>query len=69
VEAKSALAEAMHTLQQTENKLKSMEAEFNRKHEEVEKLRLEVVEKAGSQTAVGCDNPKQLSLLEKQVSS
>ena len=76
VEAKSALAEAMRTLQQTEKKLKVMEEDFNKNHNELEKLRLEVVDKrpqkskseAGNQTAEGCDSSKQLSMLEKQVS-
>ena len=86
LEAKNALlAEAMHTLQQTENKLKVVEEDFNTKHEELEKLRLELVERkssesrkiseAGCQTAsvsAGCDSSsssKQLSILDQQVSS
>ena len=74
MEAKSALAEAMQTLQKTEKKLKAMETDFTKTHDELEKLRLEVVEKrpqiseASCQTAVGCDNSKQLPLLEQQVS-
>ena len=80
LEAKNALlAEAMNTLQQTEKKLKVVEEDFNRKHEELEKLRLELVERksppqiseAGCQTASsGCDSSssKQLSL-EQQVIS
>ena len=80
LEAKNALlAEAMNTLQQTEKKLKVVEGDFNKKHEELEKLRLELVERksppqiseAGCQTASsGCDSSssKQLSL-EQQVIS
>ena len=71
VEAKTALAQAMHALQQTEAKLKVMEEDFNRNHEELEKIssssstqrRPQLIE-AACQTATG---DSRLSLLEQQV--
>ena len=71
-----ALAEAMQTLQQTEAKLKAMEAEFNRKEAELEELRQhqgkQVISpsrvESNDATCQTSDSGNKLTMLEQQVS-
>ena len=68
-EAKSALAQALQSLQATESKLKAMEEDFNSKHEELEKLKKDKeLSEAACQTNSDNSSSKPLSLLEQQVS-
>ena len=67
-EAKStaALAEAMQALQQTEGKLKAMEADFNKKQKELEHLQslhaCKEVNDATCQTSLNSSSLEQVSL-------